>query len=208
MTNQEFLESITLEGEEWRDVIGYEGLYMVSSYGRVVSLERKVSNGKSFRVVPFALKTPSIINDRPNYKRHEYHLYKNKRERRAITCHRLVAMAFIPNPNNYPSIDHLDGNPFNNHKDNLRWCNNVINMNNPITKRRISEAKKGKYNTLKSMPVVRISENGDVKLYASCMEAKRDGFTHSSVLQCCKGILSHHRHFKWMFLSDFKASNQ
>lgn len=69
MTNEEFIKSISLEGEIWKDVIGYEGLYMVSSFGRVISLERKVSNGKSFRIVPFSIKKPNIINDRVNYKR-------------------------------------------------------------------------------------------------------------------------------------------
>lgn len=44
MNNQEFLKSITLDGEEWRDIIGFEGLYKVSSYGRVASLERHVNN--------------------------------------------------------------------------------------------------------------------------------------------------------------------
>lgn len=85
MTNEEFIKSISLEGEIWKDVIGYEGLYMVSSFGRVISLERKVSNGKSFRIVPFSIKKPNIINDSQNYKRFEYHLYKNHRERKAIT---------------------------------------------------------------------------------------------------------------------------
>lgn len=78
MTNEEFIKSISLEGEIWKDVIGYEGLYMVSSFGRVISLERKVSNGKSFRIVPFTIKKPNIINDRVNYKRYEYHLYKGR----------------------------------------------------------------------------------------------------------------------------------
>ena len=118
MTNEEFIKSISLEGEIWKDVIGYEGLYMVSSFGRVISLERKVSNGKSFRIVPFSIKKPNIINDSQNYKRFEYHLYKNHRERKAITAHRLVATAFIPNPNNYPSIDHIDANPLNNNINN------------------------------------------------------------------------------------------
>lgn len=69
MTNEEFIKSISLEGEIWKDVIGYEGLYMVSSFGRVISLERKVSNGKSFRIVPFTIKNQIssmielIIND-------------------------------------------------------------------------------------------------------------------------------------------------
>lgn len=205
MNNKEFIESITLKGEEWRDVIGYEGLYMISSFGRVISLERKVSNGKSFRTVPFSLKNPNIIVDRPNYKRLEYHLYKNKRERKAITCHRLVATAFIPNPNNYPSIDHIDGNPFNNHIENLRWCNNFINMNNPITKKRISESKKGKINTPKSIPIVQIKNGILIQTFPSIMESKRNGYTYSSVLQCCKGKLKHHKGYQWFFKSDYET---
>ena len=61
-----------MEGEIWKDVIGYEGLYMVSSFGRVISLERQVPNGKSYRTLPFTIKKPNIINDRVNYKRYEY----------------------------------------------------------------------------------------------------------------------------------------
>lgn len=56
MTNEEFIKSISLEGEIWKDVIGYEGLYMVSSFGRVISLERQVPNGKSYRTLPFTIK--------------------------------------------------------------------------------------------------------------------------------------------------------
>ena len=52
MTNEEFLKSITLEGEMWKDVAGYEGCYMVSNFGRVMSLGREVPNSdKSNRII-------------------------------------------------------------------------------------------------------------------------------------------------------------
>lgn len=205
MTNEEFIKSISLKGEEWRDIIGYEGLYMVSSFGRVISLERRVSNGKSFRVVPFSLKNPNIIKDRPNYKRLEYHLYNNGRGRKAITCHRLVATAFIPNINNYSSIDHIDGNPFNNHVENIRWCNNTMNMNNPITRKRISKAKKGIYNTLKSKKVYQFKNGELVNSYPSTMEAGRNGFNQGSVSACCRGLLKTHKGFQWCYESDYET---
>lgn len=206
MTNEEFIKSVSLEGEEWRDVAGYEGLYMVSSFGRVASLERMVRNtNSSYRKVSPCILTVNINASRPNYKRHSCHLYKNKRERKSITVHRIVATAFIPNPNNYPDIDHIDGDPFNNNVCNLRWCNKTMNMNNPITRKRISTAKKGKLNTKRSTPVVRIDVNGSVKTFPSVMEAYRNGYNHSSILKCCKKKMHTHKGYKWMFLSDYES---
>lgn len=151
----------------WKDVAGYEGCYMVSNFGRVMSLGREVPNSdKSNRIIRPSIMSLNIKNAKRKssiYQTYTAHLCKN-RIRKAITVHRLVACAFIENPNNYPSIDHIDGNPMNNHVSNLRWCTNTINMNNPITRSRISLSKKGKYNTPKSMPVVQIM-NGE--LYSS-----------------------------------------
>lgn len=207
MTNEEFLKSITLEGEMWKDVAGYEGCYMVSNFGRVMSLGREVPNSdKSNRIIRPSIMSLNIKNAKRKssiYQTYTAHLCKN-RIRKAITVHRLVACAFIENPNNYPSIDHIDGNPMNNHVSNLRWRTNTINMNNPITRSRISLSKKGKYNTPKSMPVVQIMNGELINTFPSIMEATRHGFTHSSVLQCCRGKLHHHKGFEWMFLSDYK----
>lgn len=56
--------------------------------------------------------------------------------------HRIIAELFIPNPDNLPEIDHIDGNGLNNRVDNLRWCDRTGNMNNPLTKAKLSENKK------------------------------------------------------------------
>ena len=106
MNNKEFIESITLEGEEWRDVIGYEGLYMVSSFGRIFS---KIKN-----ILLSPCKNSSKMP----------HLYIDARKngcRTKLYIHRLVALAFIPNPKKYPEIDHIDCIPTNNHFSNLKW---------------------------------------------------------------------------------------
>jgi len=60
--------------------------------------------------------------------------------------HRLVAAAFIPNPENKPCIDHIDGDRANNHIDNLRWSNRKQNSNNPITRKRVALSKMGQLN--------------------------------------------------------------
>ena len=79
-----------------------------------------------------------------------------------------------------------------------------MNMNNPITRKRLSNSKTGKLNTKKSMPVVRISNDGMIETFPSVMEAYRNGYNHSSILKCCKHKMHTHKGCKWMFLSDYE----
>lgn len=99
---------------------GYR-VYEVSSYGRV-----KV-NGELYDV---------CISKSDGYK------YLARKQ-----LHRIVAELFIPNPENKPYVDHIDGNRLNNRVDNLRWVTSKENNNNPVTKERFSKARKGKKHT-------------------------------------------------------------
>lgn len=101
--------------EEWRDVVGYEGLYKVSSHGRIKSYHARYKK-------PRILKTSMTTT---GYRKVE--LAKNK-VKKSYKIHRLVAEAFIPNEENKPYINHLDSNPLNNNVDNLEWCTQKENM--------------------------------------------------------------------------------
>ena len=106
--------------EEWRDVKGYEGLYQVSNKGRVKSLNRIDSRGNKVN--------EKIL--RPG-KRNNYlfvNLYKNGK-RKLYDIHRLVAQAFLPNPDNLPVVNHKDENKLNNNVENLEWCTQAYNVN-------------------------------------------------------------------------------
>lgn len=104
--------------EIWKDIRGYEGLYQISNFGRVKSLERlaKSNNNNYRRVKENFLKKHE---DKNGYIK--VSLNKNNKSKQ-YAIHRLVAKAFIPNPNNLPQINHKDENKQNNNLENLEWC--------------------------------------------------------------------------------------
>ena len=130
---QEIYNNLNLQnnkGEIWKDIKDYEGIYQVSNLGRVKSLEKVVNNRK----YPEKIMKQTLSED---YLR--VTLYKNSK-RNTKQVHRLVAEAFIPNPENKPQIDHKDANKTNNFVSNLRWCSQKENLDNPITKEKQRKA--------------------------------------------------------------------
>lgn len=118
-----------LQGEIWKDIKTYEGIYQVSNMGRVKRLNcsTKTLNGKIQNNL-----TKLITHDIGKNGYHRVPLQKDKKTKKYLVS-RLVAEAFIPNPNNYPCVDHIDTNKDNNCASNLKWCTHKQNMANPLT---------------------------------------------------------------------------
>ena len=112
------------EAEIWKDVKGYEGLYQVSNLGNVKSLVGW--NGKRYIERERILKK-TVHLACGNYYREIVRLTKDMKGKN-FKVHRLVAEAFLPNPNNLPQVNHIDGNTFNNNVNNLEWCTNRENI--------------------------------------------------------------------------------
>ena len=199
MTNEEFIKSISLEGEIWKDVIGFEGVYMVSSKGRIISCERYVYNGNKRR-----WNKPKILTQKltpygyfsVHLRNHPINVYK--------LVHRVVSEAFIPNKNNYDQIDHIDGNRQNNDISNLTWCTRLENMNNPITRKRISLGRNNKGRGYK-IPVVLISSKGHIFYPSIASASKQTNSCANTISSVCKGVLKSTNGNIWMYLSDYEA---
>ena len=103
--------------ETWKDIKGYEGLYMVSNFGNVKSLPRKRYTGGILKERILTVR----LNKTSKKSYFIVALYKDGK-RDDLQVHRLVAEAFIPNPDNKPQVNHIDGNTYNNVETNLEWC--------------------------------------------------------------------------------------
>ena len=138
----------------WKDIKGYEGKYQISNKGRVRSLDYKGTKKK--KLLKASTNKEGYIQIR---------LYKNGKGK-TYFVHRLVAEAFILNPNNYPVVNHKDENKSNNSVDNLEWC--TVEYNNTYGTRleRMSKTR--------SKAIRQLSLEGDlIKVWESASEVAR-----------------------------------
>lgn len=169
--------------EEWRDITGFEGLYQVSNLGRVRSLPKTGSGGHNGIIL-------SQNKDKDGYLL--VHLYIN---RKRISCkvHRLVAKAFIPNPNNLAQINHKDEIKDNNCFTNLEWCSS--SYNNSYGKGKINRANS------KKVPILQLDmDDNIIREWDSSKEIEHSlRFNHSNITNCCKGRYKSMYGYKWRY---------
>ena len=161
------------ESEIWKDVVGYDGRYQVSDKGNVRSVARKDSIG---RKCGGRMLKPTY--DKDGYLR--VNLCKNGKQKTRF-IHRLVAGAFIPNPNGYSEINHRDENKVNNYANNLEWCTREHNVNHGTLIERSAQARSKK---VKATNI----ETNEVITFNSTVEAGRKGYDQGGVTKACRGV--------------------
>lgn len=199
MTNEEFIKSVSLEGEEWRDVVGYEGLYMVSSEGRIVSLSREMFNGHVYFI-----SKPNILKQTLSTTGYHYVTLRNNGISKKRKVHRLVATAFIPNQYNKCDVDHINTIRTDNRISNLRWATRSENNLNPISNKKVKDSLKGR-TVWNSRKIVQILNNEVLRICDSSRQFMKYGFSQSAVIQCCLKRKESHKGYSFMYFSDYEA---
>ena len=168
-----------MNNEVWKDILGYEGLYQVSDKGRVKSIGygkerilKPANNGRGYLLVG---------------------LCKNN-EKKHFLVHRIVAQAFIPNPNNLPEVNHRDENKENNRVENLEFCDRKYNCNYGTTKQRMIKKL--------SKTVLQYSKDGKfIREWKSTKDIERNlGYSHSFISACCRGKYKSGYEYIWKYI--------
>ena len=122
-------------------------------------------------------------------------------KKKPLLVHRLVANAFIPNPQGYPFINHRDENPSNNFVTNLEFCSPKYNSNYGTCRQKISAKLKGKFNGPCAKPVNQYDQQGNfLKRWPSTQEIKRQlRFNQGNISQCCLGERQSANGFVWKY---------
>jgi hypothetical protein len=166
--------------EIWKDIVGYENLYQVSNFGRIKSLPKTIViyNGA------ITTRKEKILKPGTRAKFYKFVTLTNGKESKHFGVHRLVANAFIPNPNNYPEVNHKDENPENNRFDNLEWCDRAYNIN---------------YSKAKAVVMCNL-DGVEIKRFSSIKKAHDEtGISRTAINNTLKGYTRTSGGYKWRY---------
>lgn len=167
--------------EQWKDIKGYEGLYQISNLGRVRSLNYNRTG-----------KVKVLKNSPAKHGYLKISLWHNGKKK-TFTIHRLVAEAFIPNPDNLPCVNHKDEDKTNNCVGNLEFCTPEYNNNYGTHNERVSKKL--------MISVSQYDKTGIlIKVYSSAKDAQMDtGIFRTHITKCCKGKLKTTGGYMWRY---------
>lgn len=166
--------------EVWKYIDEYPN-YIISNLGRV-------KNTETGRILSEKI-------DKDGYR--EVSLRKNGKST-LKKVHRLVATAFIPNPDNKPQVDHIDGEKGNNNLNNLRWVTRKENMNNPNTYKKLGQ------HTRK--PIIQVNVDNTIRLWMSARDIERVlGHDNSLVARFCKGKSTPKENYRFQYMEEYLA---
>jgi hypothetical protein len=189
--------------EIWKDVAVCEQYYQVSNHGRVRSKDRQTRNGTASFV-----KKGKILKPQPNSNGYLRVIFTIDRNKKFFFVHRLVAMAFVLNPENKPHVNHIDSNHLNNKASNLEWVTHAENMHHAISRGRFERHFKKTGEIFK-----RLNKNLRKPVEGTCLKTgKRVAFESiqeagrhfnnraGDICKCCKGERNSAQGYRWRYI--------
>lgn len=168
-----------MQTETWKPVKGYEEFYAVSNLGRIKSLGNDKSRKEKF-----------LKPAKDGWGYFQVTLFKDGKRKR-FKVHRLVASAFIPNPEGFEQVNHRDENKINNCISNIEWCSAKYNVNFGTRNKRAAASMTNHPARSKAVEASRFSDFREICLrFASTAEAERNGYNSGAVSKCCRGCFN------------------
>lgn len=165
VNSDRWLDLSNLPNEEWEDIKGFECLYMVSNYGRVKGIKRN-----------------KILREGYNQKGYSQVCLTKHNKKKTYKVHRLVAQAFIPNPNNLPEVNHKDENK----KSNLEWCTCDYNINYSLSKKVAQYDEQGRF----------------IRVWQSISDiVKENNYSSTFISRCCKNKCKRAYGYNWEYIN-------
>ena len=181
--------------EIWKDVEGYEGLYQVSNEGRVKALKKNVvGKGRNQYDDEHIIKQQTLRG----YKRVGL---SNNNDTKFKQVHRLVAEAFIDNPEGKQQVDHINCKRDDNRVENLRWTTPKENNQNPLTKAKHIGKLVNREDLSKRVRQYTV-DGKLIRIYNSISETRNYGFSFGCVARCASGERKTHKGFRWVYDED------
>jgi len=183
--------------EEWKDIIGYEGMYQISNLGNIKTVERIIMRGDGKPLHIHECYRTYVLDNKGYYRTTLYNINKH-----SIKVHREVAKAFIPNPDTKAQVNHLNGIKTDNRANNLEWCSNADNMYHAQINGLVAQMPKS---------VIQLTMSGEfVAKYNSLCDAEKAGFRASNISAICNKTPNKnrinpcvsHKGYRWKFEND------
>lgn len=176
--------------ETWKDIEGYNQAYKISNKGRVLSVSRTVRENS----IHGKVKTKEMILSQREDQKGYMRVYLNDNGRtKFVSVHRLVAIAFIENPENKPQVNHIDGNKKNNNATNLEWC---TNSENQIHAYKLGLNKQTGRSGRKKIPVVAVNSSN-----------RNEQYWFDSINDAAQKTNTHPQNIRKVMLGERKTAN-